>query len=217
MERDWGIMTTISSDGKIGYIYDESTTTWYPISGIANTSANYTWSGTHTFSNAVSFQDVLNARAGINNFQNATARDAAIPSPVGGATCFIRQDGAGVEINELQFYSTLATKWISIYDTSIKTNTSNYVLLLTDSGNTVRMNTGSSNTITVPLNTTTDFPVGTQINILQWGTGQTSIVEAAGVTVRSKNSNKKLAAQYAGASLIKVDINEWALVGDLTA
>lgn len=210
-------MTTISSNGKIGYIYDQATTTWYPISGIANTAADYVWSGEHTFSNAVTFQDVLNAKAGINNFQNPAARDAAIPSPVSGITCFVRQDGSGTEINELQFYSGLGNTWISIYDTAIRTNTSNYVLALTDSGNTVRMNTGSANTITVPANATIAFPTGSQINILQWGTGQTTIAEAAGVTVRSKNSNKKLAAQYAGASLIKVDTDEWALVGDLTA
>jgi hypothetical protein len=210
-------MATTSSIGKVGYVYDDSTDTWYPISGIANTTLDYSWTGDHSFSGTVTFEDVFNSKAGVNNFQNPAARDLAIPSPTGGTTCFIRQNPDGIEINELQFYSTLANKWVSIYDTSIKTLSANYVLLLTDSGNTVRVNTGSSNTVTVPADSTTNFPTGTQINIIQWGTGQTSIQEAAGVTVRSKNSNKKLAAQYAGATLIKVDPNEWALIGDLTA
>jgi len=97
-------MASLSSSSKTSYIYDQQTDTWYPLSGIANTAASYIWSGTHQFSSATSFIGSVFARAGVNNFQNPAARDLAIPNPVNGIVCFIRQNSTGTQINELQYF-----------------------------------------------------------------------------------------------------------------
>jgi hypothetical protein len=209
-------MTTISSNGKIAYIYDTATDTWHPVSGSTNTVANYSWSGTHNFESSATFQDVVTAKAGINNFQNPTARDAAISSPSNGIVCFVRQTNGGSVINQVQYYYNGV--WRDYSDsTPLSAQTASYTLALTDAGKTINMNVSASNTVTIPPNSTTPFIIGQRLDVIQTGSGQTSFVEGLGVTIQSKNSNKKIAARYSGATLIKLDTNTWILIGDLTA
>jgi hypothetical protein len=79
----------------------------------------------------------------------------------------------------------------------------------------IEMNVGTANTLTVPLNATIGFSIGSQITISQYGAGQTTIAAAVGVTLRSPGSFLKLAAQYSMCTLMKVDTNEWYVVGQL--
>lgn len=79
----------------------------------------------------------------------------------------------------------------------------------------IEMNVGSANTLTVPLNATIGFSIGSQITISQYGAGQTTIAAAVGVTLRSSGSFLKLAAQYSMCTLMKVDTNEWYVIGQL--
>ena len=60
------------------------------------------------------------------------------------------------------------------------------------------------------------FPIGTRIDILQYGAGPVT-VGGSGVTIRSSGSKLKLAGQYSGATLWKRGTNEWVLIGDITA
>lgn len=96
----------------------------------------------------------------------------------------------------------------SAMNPAINTRTANYVLVLTDNGKYVRMNVASANTLTVPLNSSVAFPVGTTILIRQVGAGTTTIVATGGVTINAATLEM---SQYAGASLIKVATNEWDL------
>lgn len=206
----------ISSVSKVGFIYNADTSTWHPLAGAANTSTDYSWTGQHNFANDVTFADVLNAKAGINNFQTPTLRDAAIPSPTTGTVVFLRQDGSGNTINQIQYYSA-AGAWVNYIDAQLVAKTANYVLALHDSGKTITMNSSSAVTVTVPTNDTAAFPVGTVITVIQTGTGATSFVQASGVTIRSKNSYKVLNTQYSGAQLVKLETDIWVLLGDLKA
>jgi hypothetical protein len=80
----------------------------------------------------------------------------------------------------------------------------------------IEMNVGTANSLTVPLNSTVGFSLGTQITISQYGVGQTTIVAAtSSITLRSTGSFLKLAAQYSMATLMKVGTNEWYVVGQL--
>ena len=90
-----------------------------------------------------------------------------------------------------------------------------YTLVATDRGKLVEMSGASANTLTVPLHSTIPYPRGTQIDILQIGTGQTTVAGAAGVTVNA-TPGLKIRAQWGGATLIKRDDNVWVLIGDLT-
>jgi len=89
-------------------------------------------------------------------------------------------------------------------------------LRLTDADKVIEMNVGSANNLVIPTNTAYAFPVGTQIVLIQIGAGQTTLVPASGVTVRSSSSKLKLTGQYSGATLIKKNTNEWYLFGDIT-
>jgi hypothetical protein len=98
------------------------------------------------------------------------------------------------------------------------TKTASYSLVPTDAGKTVIMNvsTGSAS-VTVPPQSSQTFTANAKIDIVQTGSVQVEIVPGAGVTINSKNSNKKIAAQYSGATLIRVSSDSWVLIGDLIA
>jgi len=91
-----------------------------------------------------------------------------------------------------------------------------YTLALSDAGRLVTLNNAAAITLTIPTNTAVAFPVGTRIDLVQYGAGQVT-VGGASVTIRSSGSKLKLAGQYSGATLWKRGTNEWVLIGDITA
>ena len=210
-------MTTTSSEGKIAYIYDQGTDTWYPVAGSTNTAANFSWTGVHSFSSAVSFNNVVQTKAGVNNFQDPAERDSAIPSPTNGIVAFVRQDSSGNPVNEIQYYYN--GLWREYNDSAqVSPKINNYTLVLTDAGKTIRMTSASDKIITVPSNASVPFINGQKIEIIRNGSGEVSIAGESGVVIiNSKNSNKRIASQYSGAILVKDDTNTWILIGDLKA
>jgi hypothetical protein len=106
----------------------------------------------------------------------------------------------------------------SLMFSEVPTNaqTASYTLVLADKAKIVEMNVGSANNLTVPLNASVAFPVGTQIHIVQTGAGQTTVVATGGVTINA-TPGLKLRTQWSGATLIKRAENTWVLVGDLSA
>ncbi len=210
----------VSSESKVAYIFDG--TNWRPISGVASPSADYTWSGDHTFNSdsTVTFETVVKNKAGINNFASPSARDSAISSPVTGLVAFVAQDSDGSVINDIQFYD--GTRWRSSNDSAIlkvpTVSAGTYTLLITDAGNSLRISDSTSSIIYIPENSSVAFKVGQKIEILRYGTGEVSVAPLNGnVTLNSKNSNRKISAQYSGAVLTKIGTNEWLLIGDLKA
>jgi hypothetical protein len=203
-------MATVSTSGKVAYIYDEPTDTWYPVAGNVSTSSDYDWTGDHSFAAPVSFQDVVKSKAGINNFQNPAARDAAIPTPTSGAVCFVRQDSLGNNINQIQYHTSAG--WISAYNSRFIYKVTSYILEEKDSSQTILVNSASDLSVTIPVDS---FPIGSRVEIIRIGSAEVSIVASSGVTLRSKNSAKRLSLPYSGASLFKIDVNEWVLIGDL--
>ena len=73
---------------------------------------------------------------------------------------------------------------------------------------------GSSVDVTVPLDSTTDFPIGTSIDLLRTNSGKVRVVGAAGVTVNA-TPGAFLREQWSGATLFKRAANTWVLLGDL--
>lgn len=99
---------------------------------------------------------------------------------------------------------------------AINTQANDYTLVLADAFKLVEVNSSSARTITVPLNGAIAFPIGTKINIAQYGTGQVTIDGQIGVTIRSTGGKTKTATQYSVCTLLKRDTNEWYLYGDIT-
>jgi hypothetical protein len=95
-----------------------------------------------------------------------------------------------------------------------------YTFALTDNGKLVTASNGSAQTYSIPTNGTTAFPIGTQINIIQIGSGQVTIQAASSgtTTVSSTGATAtapKLRAQYSSATLIKASTDLWYVMGDI--
>ena len=106
---------------------------------------------------------------------------------------------------------------VTLITVTTNRQTASYTLVLSDRGKLVEMNVATANNLTIPLNSSVAFSIGTQIDIIQYGAGQTTVVATSGVTIRSTNSWLKLNAQYAAATLIKIATDEWYLIGNLNA
>lgn len=97
------------------------------------------------------------------------------------------------------------------------TKTANYTLTLDDLGTIVEFNSASNLTLTIPDDSSVDFPDGAQIVIARYGTGTVQISAPGSAVFRSSEGNSFLTNQYSLATLIKRTTNEWYLVGDLSA
>jgi hypothetical protein len=186
------------------------------MAGYTNTTENFTWSGTNLYSNTVTFASVLNARAGVNNFLDPAARDSAIPSPTNGVVVFIRQSNSGEVLNQIQYFFNGVWRLYG-ENAQLSLKSSGFTLSLADAGRTIDVEASSNATITIPANSSVPFLVGTQIAFIQTGAGQLIFNPDIGVTLLSKNSNRKVAARYSPATLIQKSANTWILIGDLTA
>lgn len=219
-------MSTLSNIGKIAYIYHQPTDTWHPVAGMTDTSANFTWTGDHTFapSSDIVVNKSLVAKNGINNFTNVAERNAKIPSPTDGTMALII-DGSSMHV---QYYYNGVWRLLgsdAYLDEKTSANlvsgSSTYNLQISDIGKTLDMNIATVHTIRIPLDSTLNFPIGSQIAFIQSNTGQTVFEGEPGgltsVSILSKNSNKKLSSRYSQAILIKKAANTWYLMGDLTA
>jgi hypothetical protein len=105
---------------------------------------------------------------------------------------------------------------IALNEVTFNAQTASYTLALSDSGKMVEMNVGSANNLTVPPDGSVNFPIGTQINVLQTNTGQTTIVAGSGVTVNA-TPGLKLRARWSSVLLVKRASNTWVALGDLQA
>lgn len=106
-----------------------------------------------------------------------------------------------------------------ITDSLVSTNRQNasYTLALTDTNKLVETDVATANTVTIPVSTSINFSIGTKIDVVQYGAGQTTIVATVGVTIRSANNWLKINARYGAATLTKIGTDEWYLWGNLNA
>ena len=102
--------------------------------------------------------------------------------------------------------------------TTFNRRTSNYTMSLSDASKLIEMNVASANTVNIPTNTQVAFRVGTKIDVVQYGAGQTTITASngSGVQIRTANNYFKINARYGAATLTKVGTNEWYMFGNLT-
>jgi hypothetical protein len=183
-------------------------------------------SGTNTGDNATnsqysglaaSKQDVITGGASTITSSNLTASRALVSDGSGKVAV---SDVTSTELGYLDgVTSAVQTQVDSKTAKLITTNrqTASYTLVLGDADKLVEMNVATANDLTIPLNSSVAFATGTQILLAQYGAGQTTIVPTSGVTVRSNGAKLKLNVQYSGATLIKIDTDEWYLFGDIVA
>jgi hypothetical protein len=110
---------------------------------------------------------------------------------------------------------------VELKDISIKEVTdATYTFIISDRGKLITANSSSSQTFSIPTDATTNFPIGTQINIVQYGSGQitiqadtpatTTIVSSAAISDAPKTR-----VQYSSVTCIKTTTNFWLAIGDI--
>lgn len=95
-----------------------------------------------------------------------------------------------------------------------------YTAVLNDNGQVVTMNNASANTFRIPTNASVAFPIGTQINVIQIGAGQTTInaVTSGTTTIQSTGAAPAaplLRARYSAATCLKAGTDLWYVFGDI--
>jgi hypothetical protein len=112
--------------------------------------------------------------------------------------------------NTLDFTSSS----ISTYQPTLTSN--NYTVILSDKDKMLDLVNSVSSTLTIPAESSVNYPIGTQIHTLQASTGQFTIVAASGVIINA-TPGLKLRTQWSSATLIKRGMNMWVAIGDLSA
>lgn len=117
-------------------------------------------------------------------------------------------------------YQYNGSAWVSPMGVEVTLPTyslNDYTLVLADQARFLLLSNGSTaGSVSVPTNSSVNFAVGTQIQIVQSGTGQITITPKSGVTV-SGTPGLKLRTQWSSATLVKVATDSWIAIGDLSA
>lgn len=117
---------------------------------------------------------------------------------------------------------TLTTPIITQGQSTPSFTTNAYTLVAGDAGQVLLASNGSTaGTINIPTNATTAFAVGTQITVLQTGSGQLTIQAASSgtTTVLSTGATAaapKCRAQYSAITLWKSATDTWYAFGDIS-
>jgi len=113
-----------------------------------------------------------------------------------------------------------APEWALGVNLQLNAQTATYTVVLGDAFKLVTMSVAGANDFQIPTNASVAFPVGTVINVIQIGAGQTTIkaVTSGTTTISSTGASAiapKLRVQFSAASCIKVATDTWYVVGDI--
>jgi len=143
----------------------------------------------------------------ISTFTDATARDAAITSPLEGQ--FVYLTGSAL----LTKYD--GSSWVAAISTPspvVTEKTADYTITSGDANSTIIVNSSAIETITIA----DVLTAGQRIDFVQKGTGQIQFDPDTGVNLYSKSSYYLTSGQYAGATVIS-DGTDYYLIGSLTS
>jgi hypothetical protein len=206
------IDTAVTADLTTAQTLTNKTLTTPIISSISNT-------GTLTLPTST---DTLVGRATTDTLTNKTLTTPVISSISNSGTVTIPT--GTVTLATLTGTETLTNKTLTDPKINLAFTAdsgASYTAVLTDNGKVVTMDNGSGNTFRLPTNASVAFPIGTQINVLQIGAGQTTInaVTSGTTTIQSTGGTAaapKLRTRYSSATCIKAATDLWYVIGDIS-
>ena len=140
-------------------------------------------------------------------FVDATARDAAIETPVDGQFAYLTGSDALVKYNGSAWVDAIEIPEPTI---SEQTGTS-YTIVSGDANSTILVNNAATVTITVA----DVLTAGQRIDFVQKGAGAITFAAGSGLTLNSKDSLLSTAGQYTAATIIKEATNVYYLIGNI--
>lgn len=143
----------------------------------------------------------------IPTFVDATARDAAITTPVDGQFAYLTGSNTLVKYDSSAWVDA-----ISIPEPGISEKTADYTIVAGDANSTIIVNSASQETITIA----DVLSAGQRIDFIQKGAGQILFDPDTGVNLYSAGSNYLSSEQYVGISVVCAASNEYYLIGNLT-
>jgi hypothetical protein len=180
-----------------------------------------TASKTETFTNKTLTSPKINEDVAVT----ATATELNVLDGITSSTAELNLlDGVTATTTELNYVdgvtsaiqTQLNAKTPELYTFTEDSGTSR-TLALVDNFASLRFTSSSAITVTVPANSAVAFPIGSYIELYQFGTAQITVTQSAGVTVNATDSQKKSRVRYSSMTLIKIATDEWLLVGDTAA
>ena len=93
--------------------------------------------------------------------------------------------------------------------------TTAYTVEIDDNGKLTTLNNVGAIGVTIPLNATTAFPIGAQLNFAQIGDGTVTFIPATNAVIIGATPGYRLRTKWSTATLTKIATNTWILVGDL--
>lgn len=96
----------------------------------------------------------------------------------------------------------------------LRTVSANTTIGMSDYLGMVVVDSSSNRTVTIPPDSTVNFPVGSVVNILRAGTGGVEIIEGTGVDIRTPVGGN-IQSRWQLATAIKIAANEWVLAGSV--
>jgi hypothetical protein len=125
-------------------------------------------------------------------------------------------DVIDVSLAGVQFSDGVQTKAGVPSATSFVYKTASYTLdSLSLADSVIEVDSTSATTITIPLDSALDYPIGTSLDILQTNTGTVTIDATGGVTLNG-TPGFKLRTRWSSATILKRASNSWIVYGDLT-
>lgn len=237
-----GVTTTVPVTSVLGWpssfpytlIIDKDTVNEEIVTVTARSGTTLTVTRGADGSSAISHSAGANVQHGVsardfdepNAFINGTgvvtntmlAADAVTTGKIADGTIVNADINAAAAIDQSKVASLttdLAAKADAALTLNAQTGTT-YTLVLADAGKLVTLSNTSPITVTIPLNSSVAFPIGTQIGLLQINTGQVTVAGASGVTLRSYNSATKIIGNNGLAVAVKVGTDTWQLAGALS-
>lgn len=163
-------------------------------------------------------EDVAANTVVINGIGSQTGKALRINDSTGTQKFAVAVDGT------LTFQDGTTQTTAATYDPNLIINTqtgTTYTIVSGDAQKLITLSNASAITVTVASNATQALPVGTQVNLVQYGAGQVTIQGASSpnpVTIVSTGATAatpKTRVQYSTITLVQTSTDNWLAVGDL--
>jgi hypothetical protein len=102
-----------------------------------------------------------------------------------------------------------------IFETGVQIVSSGNLTPAFDTLRKVQFNDSSPNAFNIPIDSTLSFPVGTEFDIIQVGSGTTTVQAPAGVGLNNTDGGgAAISAQFGRVKVYKRASNHWLISGD---